>query len=209
MRKTCIVSFPRCGRHLLHDLFVAAYGLPERHIDRGNPDKALVESRDLVVSHNVQPELESDGRHCIVVTRNPFEALHSFMRLQHPDRLTYSAFEEALFCTNGSDHSTSPCNWINYWKTFHRHHVLLPDYACPRTFVPYIQLVENPVSTMTHIANFVGQPCDAEVAVKKVGPIAFRTNHFAEGSLWDDRLITKTLDALQPEFDCMMETGLI
>jgi hypothetical protein len=203
--KTCIVSFPRSGRHLTHKLLASGFGLPLGHMDRANPE---AHSRRLVVSHNIQPVLERDGRHSIVMIRDPFEALSSFLKLEWPEDVTVERFKWALQDQNGSNHSTSKSNWINYYRAFTAYHVLSPEYAylCPRIIIGYKQFMEKPEETIEEMVKFVGGEFDMDAAMNAVGQIAPKHNHFDSPLIEVKPIIEK---ALQPEIEKLKTKGLI
>lgn len=202
---SCIVSFPRSGRHLTHKALASGFSLPLGHMDRANPK---ANSRRLVVSHNIQPEIELDGRHCIVLIRDPFEALSSFLHLEWPEDATVSRFLWALEDQGGNSHSTSKNNWLKYYRSFVRHHVLPTNYPyqCPRLILGYKQFMENPRDTLQGMVDFVGGEFDWEACFKATGQIDYKHNR-AEGPLAEVKPLID--EALAPEIRELQWLGLI
>jgi len=201
MTKTALVSFPRCGRHVMHSLLSAAYGVPPGHMDRANPE---AHTRDLVVSHDVNPSLEGDDRKCIVMIRGPLECLHSYMVLMHPNELTFEKFKWALFCNDGP---RNQCGWVNHWKQFVQHHVLTPDsrYANERFILPYQRLINDPRGSMQEVTKFLGgQPnLDRAMGVKV-------QKQARSLELWNmPGLVDSVFAAVEPEVAALLERGLL
>lgn len=201
--RACVVSFPRSGRHLIHKALTAGYGFSPRHIDRKNPE---AKNWPIIVSHNTQPYLDADGRHCIVMIREPFEALVSFLKLDFPKEVTLAKFRQVLAGPN--DGGPTDSGWLEYYKRFARHHVLSTDYPNPRLIVGYEQLMARPQRTLLEMAMFLGGEFDLAKALKATGPIEFKHNHL-KSPLYSPELKGEIERALQPEVGMLRERGII
>lgn len=204
MNKTCILSFPRSGRHLLHTALTAGYRLTSpRHVDQGNEEAVRAK---LVVSHNVAPRPEIGKCHCIVMIREPIECLISFFLRNFPKERTLKKFKQVL--EGECEGNRVGMGWLYYYQHFVRAHVLSEVYSHPRLIVGYEQLVGRPRETLLNIAQFVGGRFDVSRALKTTEPIEFTHNHF-KSHLYSPQLKGEIERALQPEAGLLRERGII
>ena len=188
----------------MHALLSSACGEIPEHRDRANPK---ADERDLVVSHEITPRLELDGRKCIVMIRDPFECLHSYFKLMHPTELTAKKFEWALYSpvVNGENNKSG---WIAYWKHFVDYHVLKSDALYPneRMLVPYERLIQYPGAVLRNVINFVGSEGDQFKALAEVN--VSKRNH-GRLHLWTPELMDRVRFDLEPRCVEMVDRGIL
>lgn len=199
---TTLISFPRSGRHMVHKMLTAGYGMSPAHVDQLSPGAV---DAPITVTHDVVNGSELFGRRRIVLIRDPLQCFASWFVKDYNDEFCVSGFRERVF---GAPECTG---WIDYWKDFVRQYILWHSRveSYQQVTLGYWQFVNNPELCLRRMVCQIGGSFDMHAAMGSVDGVAYRNDHRDFVFYQDTELTARIKQALYPEVAQVAQMDLI